>query len=144
MGSVPEPARIRLIQASLPQRSVSYEVLHPGTPGIVEVVSLQQPQFGPALDPATLGPCLWFGFVPGPLCGFRPYHLWRTGCLTSHAAPVGLVSPLESWQNHCKAAEVAAIQVAAPVGCKALQTGSRSAGEVCTGHPVLPSFPGQP
>ena len=129
-----------MIQASLPRTSVSYMALHPGAPGVVEVVSLQQPQLSPVLDPAILTPYLWFGFELGPSCGFEPYHFRRAWCLTSHAVLVGLASPLESWQNHCEAAEVAAVQVAAPVGHRVLQTGSRSAGGVHTGHPVLPSF----
>ena len=123
---------------------MSYEVLLPGAPGVVKAASLQQPQFGPALDLAVLAPYLYVGFGPGPLCGFEPYHFVMARCLTSHAVLVGLVPLPGSWQNYCELAEVAAVQEAVPVGCMAWQIGSRSAGEGRTGHPVLPSFPGQP
>ena len=130
-----------MIQASLLRRSVSYKALLPGAPGVVEVVLLQQSQFGPALDPATLMPYLWFGFGPCPMFGFGPYHLWRTNYLASYTVLVGPVFPLMSWQNH---GEAAAVQEAAPVGHTVWQAGSRLAAEAHTGHPVLPSFPGYP
>ena len=141
-GSMLEPARTDLTEASRLQRSVRDEMLHPDAPGVGEAVLLWQHS---QLNPASLypTPCLLSGFGPCPLCGFRPYPLWVAGCLTFPAAPAGLDSQPESSWNRCEeVGVVAAVQEVAPAVCKVWQVGSM-AGEARTGHPAPSSFPGQ-
>ena len=132
-----------LIEASLLQRSVRDETLHPDAPGVGEAVSLQQHS---QLDPASLylAPCLLSGFGPCPLCSFKPYPLWVTRCLIFPTALVAFGSQLESPWNHCgELGAVPAVQEVAPAAYKVWQVGS-TAEEVHTGHPAPTSFPGQP
>ena len=95
MGSVLEPVRTDLTGASLPQRPVRGEMLHPDAPGVGEVVPVwQHSQLNPAF--LYLVPCLLSGFGPCLLCSFGPYPLQVARCPTFPAALAGLDSQLES------------------------------------------------